>query len=95
MAKSYKALFISHGSGPMPLLGDAGHQQLVSCLKNIASRLLRPDAIIIVSTHWEEAVATITSGKRPRCTLLSSTRGTSATFTCVLWGGPDPMHREF
>jgi len=60
-----KALFISHGGGPLPLLGDAGHQEMVSCLKKIALQLPRPDAIIVVSAHWEEKICTITAGKQP------------------------------
>jgi aromatic ring-opening dioxygenase catalytic subunit (LigB family) len=65
MTQTPKALFLSHGGGPMPLLGDTGHQEMVSCLENIASRISRPDALLVVSAHWEERVPTITSGKAP------------------------------
>ncbi len=60
-----KALFISHGGGPLPLLGDAGHQQMVSCLQNIVTSIARPDAILVVSAHWEESVPTITTYPNP------------------------------
>ena len=60
-----RAIFISHGGGPLPLLGDPGHSKMVSCLQNIAASIPRPDAILVVSAHWEEPVPTITAGSRP------------------------------
>lgn len=65
MKKSPKALFISHGGGPMPLLGDTGHQEMVSSLEKIASSIPRPDALVVVSAHWEEQIATLTAGPAP------------------------------
>ncbi|MCD2452551.1 dioxygenase [Methylicorpusculum oleiharenae] len=65
MENKYKALFLSHGGGPMPLLGDAGHQEMVACLENIASIIPKPDALVVVSAHWEERLPTITSGTTP------------------------------
>ena len=59
------AMFISHGGGPLPLLGDPGHRQMVSCLQGIAASIPRPDAIVVVSAHWEERVPTITAGSKP------------------------------
>ncbi len=59
------ALFISHGGGPMPLLGDPGHRQMVSCLQGIAASIPRPDAILVISAHWEEQRPAITSGSNP------------------------------
>lgn len=58
-------LFISHGGGPMPLLGDPGHREMVVQLTEIASILPKPSAILVISAHWEEAVPTITSGGTP------------------------------
>lgn len=60
-----KALFLSHGGGPLPILGDAGHQEMVACLKNIASSIARPAALVVVSAHWEAQLPTITAGKSP------------------------------
>lgn len=60
-----RAMFISHGGGPLPLLGDPGHREMVSCLQGIAVSLPRPDAILVVSAHWEERVPTITAGSKP------------------------------
>jgi len=58
-------LFIPHGGGPLPLLGDPGHQQLISFLQDISARIKTPSAICVVSAHWEESIATITSGMAP------------------------------
>lgn len=65
MTQGASVLFLSHGGGPMPLLGDPGHAQMVTCLQGIAAQLPRPDAIVLISAHWEEAVATVTTGKQP------------------------------
>ncbi|ATC88545.1 MULTISPECIES: DODA-type extradiol aromatic ring-opening family dioxygenase [Pseudoalteromonas] len=58
-------LFISHGGGPMPLLGDEGHKEMVNCLQDIATKIIKPSAIIVISAHWEETIPTITSGDKP------------------------------
>lgn len=65
MTQTPKAVFLSHGGGPLPLLGDAGHQEMVSCLVKIASNISKPDALLVVSAHWEERIPTITAGKSP------------------------------
>jgi 4,5-DOPA dioxygenase extradiol len=59
------ALFLSHGGGPLPLLGDPAHEEMVQSLRSIAANTERPEAIIVVSAHWEERVATITSAANP------------------------------
>lgn len=58
-------LFLPHGGGPLPILGDKGHEKMVSFLKEIASELSEPSAILVISAHWEEEQATITSGNHP------------------------------
>ena len=60
-----RALFVSHGGGPMPLLGDPGHSQMVTCLQGLAASFPRPRAIVVVSAHWEEAVPTMTAHSNP------------------------------
>jgi aromatic ring-opening dioxygenase catalytic subunit (LigB family) len=42
-------LYLSHGGGPLPLLGDASHQALVDFMVQLPSRLARPDALIVIS----------------------------------------------
>lgn len=63
--RSPRAMFLSHGGGPLPLLGDPAHVEMVQSLESIAADIARPEAIIVVSAHWEERVATITSAARP------------------------------
>ena len=65
MSKPPTTLFLSHGGGPMPLLGDAGHREMVNCLQKIAAEIPRPDAILVVSAHWEAELPTITVGETP------------------------------
>lgn len=60
-----KPIFISHGGGPMPLLGDPSHREMISCLKSLAEKIGRPESIIVVSAHWEEKAVTITSAEAP------------------------------
>ncbi|MGL5264752.1 MAG: DODA-type extradiol aromatic ring-opening family dioxygenase [Plesiomonas shigelloides] len=66
MATHHRALFISHGGGPLPLLGDPQHAQMVSCLQTIAKQISKPSAIITVSAHWESHSASVTSGSMPK-----------------------------
>jgi len=65
MSTTTDVLYISHGGGPMPLLGDPGHQDMVDQLTGLAHQLPRPSAILVISAHWEESVPTITSGANP------------------------------
>ena len=58
-------LFIPHGGGPLPLLGEESHQELVSFLQKISHTLVEPSAILVISAHWEAEQATITSGVAP------------------------------
>lgn len=58
-------LFLSHGGGPMPLLGDESHYEMVNCLKEITQKLRKPSAILVISAHWEEDLPTLTSGEQP------------------------------
>ena len=65
MTQKPKALFLSHGGGPLPLLGDPGHLEMVSCLRTIAGNTTKPDALLVVSAHWEESVPTLTAAPTP------------------------------
>lgn len=58
-------MFLSHGGGPLPLLGDPAHEEMVQGLRAIAAAIERPEAIIVISAHWEERTATITSAANP------------------------------
>lgn len=58
-------LFLSHGGGPLPLLGDDGHREMIENLKHIASKIERPKRILLISAHWEESVPTVTGQPSP------------------------------
>jgi len=58
-------LFIPHGGGPLPLLGDNNHSKLVDFLHAVSSELGKPSAILVISAHWEETGPTITSSLSP------------------------------
>ncbi len=64
-AGSTPVLYFPHGGGPLPLLGDAGHKNMVDFLTAITPTFAEPSAILVISAHWEEAQATITSGQLP------------------------------
>jgi aromatic ring-opening dioxygenase catalytic subunit (LigB family) len=61
----HTVLYLSHGAGPMPLLGDNGHKEMVENLKMIAATISKPSAILLISAHWEEAMPTITQAANP------------------------------
>lgn len=58
-------LYIPHGGGPLPLLGDPSHQQLVDFLRAAPLRLRRPEAIVLISAHWETDTPRLTGAEQP------------------------------
>ncbi len=60
-----RALYIPHGGGPLPLLGDPGHAELAGGLRGLGRDLGRPSAVLVVSAHWEEAEVRVTTGAAP------------------------------
>ncbi len=58
-------LYISHGGGPLPLLGDAGHTEMNTRLRQIAADIKKPAAIICVSAHFEATPIEILSAAQP------------------------------
>lgn len=58
-------VFVPHGGGPMPLLGDANHHELTQFLQSLAANLPRPTAILVITAHWEETVVSITHSAAP------------------------------
>ncbi len=59
-------IYISHGGGPLPLLGDPDHLEMVNTLQVMAGRVGKPSAILVISAHWEADIPTITSGPSPQ-----------------------------
>ncbi len=58
-------LYLPHGGGPLPLLGDPGHKEIVQFLLGIRGKLGQPAAILVVSAHWEADQPTLTSAPQP------------------------------
>ena len=60
-----KVVYFSHGGGPLPILGDPGHEAMIGFMQGLPFQLGTPDAIIVISAHWEEAVATLLGAHHP------------------------------
>lgn len=59
------ALFLPHGGGPLPLLGDPSHAPLTRFLSTQVPKMLnQPKAIVLVTAHWETSNPTISSADR-------------------------------
>ncbi len=65
MTDNATVLYIPHGGGPLPLLDDPQHAGLVRFLRDYPATIAKPDAIVVISAHWEEPTVTITSGEAP------------------------------
>ncbi len=90
MKNKHRALYISHGGGPMPILGDEGHKEMLECLKIISAKITKPSAIIVVSAHWEEKIPTITAAENP--SLIYDYYGFPEESYSIEYGSPgDPV----
>ena len=58
-------VYFSHGGGPLPILGDAGHKAMIDFMTQLPARLTKPEAILVVSAHWEESAATLLGAPNP------------------------------
>ena len=58
-------VYFSHGGGPLPILGDPSHKAMIDFMKQLPSQLKRPDAILVISAHWEESAATLLGAQNP------------------------------
>lgn len=63
------SLFVPHGAGPMPLMGDRNHKALIEFLTTKGRQILLQretplKAILLVTAHWEQPNPTISSGKK-------------------------------
>lgn len=57
--------YLSHGGGPLPILDDPSHDEMIEFMKKLPNKIKRPDSIIVISAHWEEDIVTIQSGSEP------------------------------
>lgn len=59
-------MFVSHGGGPMPLMGDPLNASLASFLRKLPAKLRQqPKALLVISGHWEEKQPTVTTSAQP------------------------------
>ena len=58
-------VYFSHGGGPLPILGDPGHKAMIDFMTQLPSQLRKPDAIVVISAHWEERAATLLGAQNP------------------------------
>lgn len=58
-------VYFSHGGGPLPILGDPSHKAMLDFMRQLPSQLKRPDAILVISAHWEESAATLLGASEP------------------------------
>ncbi|KHN97552.1 Extradiol ring-cleavage dioxygenase, class III enzyme, subunit B [Metarhizium album ARSEF 1941] len=58
---------LSHGGGPLPVLGDEDHESIIYSLRNRIPKILGlgtpsgPRAIVLVTAHWSTDVPTVSS----------------------------------
>ncbi len=58
-------VYFSHGGGPLPILGDDSHKAMVEFMEHLPAQLTKPEAILVVSAHWEERAATLLGAQNP------------------------------
>jgi len=63
--KIMPVIFVPHGGGPMPLLGEANHRELTAFMQSFSNDLPKPTAILVITAHWEEGVPTMSSSPAP------------------------------
>ena len=65
LEKTAQIVYFSHGGGPLPILGDPGHQAMVDFMTRLPDQLRKPDAILVISAHWEENPVTLLGAQNP------------------------------
>ena len=65
MSNRATILYIPHGGGPLPLLNAPGYDGMNRFLREFPAGIGRPDAIVVVSAHWEEPVISVTAASSP------------------------------
>jgi aromatic ring-opening dioxygenase catalytic subunit (LigB family) len=65
MTEPATILYIPHGGGPLPLMGDPDHADLNRFLRDFPATIDRPEAIVVISAHWEATDIAITASANP------------------------------
>ena len=50
---------------PLPFLGDGSHKAMIKFMTELPSHITKPDAIIVISAHWEENAVTVLGSPNP------------------------------
>jgi 4,5-DOPA dioxygenase extradiol len=58
-------IYFSHGGGPLPILGDGSHKAMIKFMAELPFQIAKPDAIVVISAHWEENVVTVLGSSNP------------------------------
>jgi aromatic ring-opening dioxygenase catalytic subunit (LigB family) len=58
-------LFLPHGGGPLPLLQDPSHAELIDFLRSVSKTIPHPKSLLVITAHWEESQPAITAQKNP------------------------------
>jgi aromatic ring-opening dioxygenase catalytic subunit (LigB family) len=70
MTRLAPVISLSHGGGPMPLLGDSSHAAITKSLKTKVPKILKlgtpeaPKAVVLVTAHWSTSKVTVSSGSK-------------------------------
>lgn len=70
MTRLAPVISISHGGGPMPILGDPSQAAIAHSLKTRVPQILKlgtpeqPRAIVLVTAHWSTDKVAISSGNK-------------------------------
>lgn len=65
MSKKLQIIYFSHGGGPMPLLKDVSHLAMIEFMQKLPGLIHKPEAIVVISAHWEEKNPTLLSNPTP------------------------------
>ena len=63
--RAAQIVFLSHGGGPLPILGDKSHRAMVKFMQRLPNLLKKPDMILSVSAHWEESTPVLLGAQNP------------------------------
>ncbi|KAI0592063.1 hypothetical protein Alg130_00664 [Pyrenophora tritici-repentis] len=70
MPRLAPVISLSHGGGPMPVLGDPSHASITRSLQTKVPQILKlgtpdaPRAIVVVTAHWSTEKARVSSGAK-------------------------------
>ena len=66
--KRLPTLFVNHGGGPLPIIGEPSHVDLTNSLKHLTQTLTFNTtiaAILVISAHWEATKFTVLTAEHP------------------------------